>query len=77
VRQAFPDGIFWLTVGQTPNLLELQNKLLRQLTGLKEALTTEEEAKDELRDAFEGRRALLVLDEVWGAPGQKERRLSR
>src|SRR5208283_1399643 len=31
VRQAFADGIYWLTIGQTPNLLDLQNKLLRQL----------------------------------------------
>ena len=65
LRQAFPDGMYWLTVGQKPNLLDLQNKLLRQLTEPKQALTTEEEAKDALRDALEGRRALLVLDDVW------------
>src|SRR5215471_4331583 len=45
VRQAFPDGVYWLTVGQTPNLLDLQNKLLRWVSGPKQALTTEEEAK--------------------------------
>jgi hypothetical protein len=28
VRQAFPDGIYWLTVGQKPNLLDLHNQLL-------------------------------------------------
>src|SRR5262249_45889723 len=66
VRQAFPDGIYWLTVGQTPNLLDLQNKLLRWVIGPKQALTTEEEAKDGLRDALEGHHALLVLDDVWG-----------
>jgi NB-ARC domain len=55
VRQAFPDGIYWLTIGQKPNLLELQNNLLRQLTGSKETLTTEQEAKDALREALEGR----------------------
>ena len=65
VWQAFPDGIHWPTVGQKPNLLDLQNKLLRQLTGAKQGLTTEEEAKDALRDALEGRRALIVLDDVW------------
>ena len=46
VRQAFPDGICWITIGQEPNLLALQNQLLRQLTGSKETLTTEHEAKD-------------------------------
>jgi hypothetical protein len=26
VRQALPDGIYWLTIGQKPNLLDLQNQ---------------------------------------------------
>ena len=38
VRKSFPEGIFWLTVGQKPNLLVLQNKLLRQLTELKQSV---------------------------------------
>ena len=33
--QAFPDGIYWLTVGQKPKVLDLQNQLLRQLTDSK------------------------------------------
>jgi hypothetical protein len=65
VRQAFPDGVYWLTIGQKPNLLELQNQLLRQLTGSKQILTTEQEAKDALREALEGRRALVVMDDAW------------
>jgi NB-ARC domain len=32
VRQAFSDGIFWLVVGQTPNLLLLQGQLLKNLS---------------------------------------------
>jgi WD40 repeat protein len=65
IRQAFPDGIYWLTVGQKPNLLDLQNQLLRQSTGSKETLATEQEAKYALQDAIQGRRAVLVLDDVW------------
>ena len=65
VRQAFPDGIYWLTIGQKPNLLDLQNQLLRQVTGSKETLTTEQEAKDALREALEGRTALIVVDDAW------------
>jgi hypothetical protein len=65
VRQAFPDGIHWLTIGQKPNLLDLQNQLLRQLTGSKQTLTTDQEAKDALREALEGRPALLVVDDAW------------
>ena len=55
IRQKFPHGVYWLTVGQNPNLLELQNQLLRRLAGSKQTLTTEQEAKDALREAFEGR----------------------
>jgi hypothetical protein len=65
VRQTFPDGIYWLTIGQKPNLLELQNQLLCQLTGFKETLITEQEAKDALREALEGRTALIVADDAW------------
>src|SRR5262249_23926464 len=60
-----------LTLGINANLqspyvtIALQNKLLRQLTGPNQALTTEEEAKDALREALVGRRALVVLDDVW------------
>jgi hypothetical protein len=54
VRQTFSDGIYWLTIGQKPDVLALQNQLLRQLTGSKETVTTEREAKDALREALEG-----------------------
>jgi WD40 repeat protein len=65
VRQAFPDDIYWLTIGQKPDVLALQNQLLRQLTGSKETVTTEQEAKDALREALEGRAALIVVDDAW------------
>jgi hypothetical protein len=64
VRQALPDGIYWLTIGQKSNLLDLQNQLSCQLTGSKETFTTEREAKDALREAL-GRAALLVVDDAW------------
>jgi hypothetical protein len=64
-RQVFSDGIYWLTIGQKPSLLDLQNQLLRQLTGSKETLTTEQEAKDALREALQGRPALVVVDDAW------------
>ena len=65
IRQVFSDGIYWLTIGQKPSLLDLQNQLVRQLTGSKGTLTTKQEAKDALRNALEGRRSLIVLDDVW------------
>ncbi len=54
IRQVFSDGIYWLSVGQKPNLLDLQNQILRQLTGSKEAFITEQEAKDALRESIRG-----------------------
>jgi len=35
------------------------------LTGSKQTLTTEREAKNALREALEGRPALLVVDDAW------------
>jgi len=64
-RQVFSDGIYWLTIGQKPSLLDLQNQLLHQLTGSKETLTTGQEAKNALREALQGRPALVVVDDAW------------
>jgi WD40 repeat protein len=65
VRQAFPDGIYWLTVGQKPSVLLLQSQLLQRLGVSGHAVNTVQDGKDALRDAFEGRRALLIIDDVW------------
>ncbi len=65
VLHAFPDGIYWLTLGQKPNLLDLQNQLLRQLTASTQTLTTEQETEDALRETLEGRSALVVVDDAW------------
>jgi hypothetical protein len=64
-RYVFPDGIYWLTLGQKPNLLALQNQLLRQLTGSKEAFVSVQEAEDALHEALEGKAALLIIDDAW------------
>lgn len=54
-----------MAIGRTPNLLNLQDQLIRQLTGAAAGFTTEQECKDALREALDGRSALLVLDDVW------------
>jgi hypothetical protein len=75
VRKAFPEGIFWLTVGQAPkseaqggeaHLLGLQGQLMSQLTGAQPpAFVRVQQGKDALREALVGRRALVILDDVW------------
>jgi WD40 repeat protein len=64
VRRAFPDGIFWITLGQKPQLAELQRWLAREL-GDEALFPDERSGKECLRALLVGRKALLVLDDVW------------
>ena len=64
VRRAFPDGIFWITLGQKPQLAELQRWLAREL-GDEALFPDERSGKECLRTLLAGRKALLVLDDVW------------
>lgn len=64
VRRAFGDGIFWITLGQSPNLAELQRWLAKEL-GDEALFTDERSGKERLRKLLAGRKALLVLDDVW------------
>jgi len=65
VRRAFPDGIFWLTLGQTIEPLRLQSELAGFIAGEAKAYATVNEARDQLRQLFDGKACLLVLDDVW------------
>jgi hypothetical protein len=64
VRRAFPDGIFWITLGQKPQLAEQQRWLAREL-GDEALFPDERSGKECLRNLLTGRKALLVLDDVW------------
>jgi len=64
VRRAFPDGVFWITLGQKPQLAELQRWLAREL-GDEALFPDERSGKECLRNLLAGRKALLVLDDVW------------
>eukprot|EP01045_Picozoa_sp_COSAG04_P004647 COSAG04_NODE_205_length_20393_cov_45.275796_13_plen_2486_part_00 len=65
IRHHF-DQIVWLPLGQSPVLDKLQSSALEQLTGRQmEPNLSEEERHDSLRSAFEGKRVLLALDDLW------------
>jgi hypothetical protein len=65
VRRAFPDGIFWLTLGQSIEPLQLQSELGGFIAGEARAYATVNEARDQLRQSLDGKSCLLVLDDLW------------
>jgi hypothetical protein len=65
VQRTFPDGIFWLTLGQHPNLLDLMNRLAGWLGDCGGPFTSWLDAQPAIRQSLTGRRALLMLDDVW------------
>jgi WD40 repeat protein len=68
VQQAFPDGIFWFTIGQETKLdfvsrvqqVPALDRLLGEYLG-------EEACKSQYRDVLRKKAALIVLDDVWSA----------
>jgi len=64
VRRAFPDGVYWVTLGQAPDVPELQRGLARAL-GDDGLFVSVDAGKEKLREMLAARAALLVLDDVW------------
>jgi hypothetical protein len=63
VRRAFPDGIFFLGFGPSPDVSKLQSFLLHYF-----ALTSDftlAEGSTVLRYYLEDKRALFILDDIW------------
>ncbi|HEU4561594.1 MAG TPA: NB-ARC domain-containing protein [Longimicrobium sp.] len=65
VRRAFPGGVFWLTVGQAPDLPRLQAGLLGETGGVPASVTDVQEGRKLLEKTFKDSAVLLVLDDVW------------
>ncbi len=65
----FPDGVYWLPVGQQPMVETAPRTFSRWGEGLQAAglsrATTWETAIHALRDASQGRRLLIIADDVW------------
>ena len=66
VREAFPHGILWTTLGQEPNLAERMREWIHALGGvISENAPTLDQLKNNLNKLLEGRQCLLVVDDVW------------
>jgi hypothetical protein len=65
IRAAFPDGILWVTLGQSPDLLAALHMLYTALSGWVATSTTVEGATNELVRQLNDKACLLVVDDVW------------
>ncbi len=64
VRQRFPDGVLWATLGQRPDLLRLLAGWIRAL-GEDYTPLSVEDASAYLRSVLRDRAVLLVVDDAW------------
>ena len=64
IRRHFPDGVFWVALGEGANLVQAQRDLLYGLGGRVD-FQTASEGQALLREALAERQCLLVVDDVW------------
>jgi WD40 repeat protein len=67
IQRAFPDGVYWVTIGQKPEPAALTDRLrwlVHELGGAAD-FPNLETGKEKLRGILKDRKALLVLDDVW------------
>jgi WD40 repeat protein len=66
VIKAFPDGIVWVTLGETnPEVERKLAEMYEALTGDKPATTTVVGIAANVRENLSGKRCLIVADDVW------------
>lgn len=61
--------MFWVTLGEAPDLVGEQVGLLERLGGAGDAVGTTLDGVRALRGVLERRRCLVVVDDVWSAAG--------
>lgn len=67
VRCAFPDGVLWVTLGQTPMLTSWQSHLAEVLGAGQRTFTDVQLGKAFLGELLADKACLLILDDVWQA----------
>ena len=61
----FPDGIFWVTLGEQADVVAAKLDLLRRIGNGAQAASSRQDAADALRAALVDRQCLLIVDDVW------------
>lgn len=64
VRDAYPGGVWWLEVGQNPDLEVLADRLYRKCSGGRQPAAAVS-AVSQLADVVRDKPMLVVLDDVW------------
>jgi len=67
IIENFDDGILWVTLGRTPDVLRELITAYAAVTGERPAFAGVEDAAYQLRQKLEDRNCLLVVDDVWNA----------
>jgi NB-ARC domain/APAF-1 helical domain len=65
VQHAYPDGIYWVSFGQQPDLIGLQIQLIDQIEETKVNFVAVEEGTNYLRSLTNPRACLVIFDDVW------------
>jgi hypothetical protein len=65
VRCAFPDGVYWLSIGQQPDLIGIQVELARALGDPDPMIADARQGVQRLRTLWADRTSLLILDDLW------------
>ncbi|NEO48607.1 MAG: hypothetical protein F6K55_32700, partial [Moorea sp. SIO4A3] len=65
VQSHFPDGIFWATLGQQPDILSFISTWIQQLGDYDFKPINIDSASLQLRTLLSDKQALLVVDDVW------------
>jgi nucleoside phosphorylase len=66
VRHTYPDGVLWVSLGESPNLIGELARCGRYLgTDSILGVPTVAEAADQLTKLLRGKRVLMVVDDVW------------
>ncbi|MCT7963375.1 NB-ARC domain-containing protein, partial [Laspinema sp. D1] len=65
VRRRFPDGVLWVTLGQTPDILTRQIDIAGYLLGNRPYFEDTQQGKAQLRQLLADKACLLIVDDVW------------